>query len=100
MSNRQAAPPRHKMALVSWIGAYATITTILAVLGPSMVTWPLMLRTLLLSVLMVLAMTWVVIPSLTRLFRSWLAPGPARSAKAPSPRRVRQSTRQLGLGRA
>jgi uncharacterized protein len=72
MSNRQTTPPRYKLALLSWAGAFAVITTILAVLGPVMATWPLPLRTLLLSVLMVVAMTWLVVPSLTRLFRRWL----------------------------
>jgi antibiotic biosynthesis monooxygenase (ABM) superfamily enzyme len=67
-------PPRHKMALLTWAGAWAMITLILQVLGPAMATWPLPLRTLLISVLMVLALTWVVIPNLTRLFASWLAP--------------------------
>src|SRR5215208_4022311 len=37
-----------------------------------MVAWPLPLRTLLLSALMAPAMTWLVVPFLTRLFRSWL----------------------------
>jgi antibiotic biosynthesis monooxygenase (ABM) superfamily enzyme len=69
---RPPAPPRYKLALLSWVGAYTVITTILFVLGPAMATWPLLLRTLLLSVLMVLAMTWLVVPSLTRLFRGWL----------------------------
>ena len=68
----QQAPPRYKLALLSWVGAYTVITLILAVLGPAMARWPLPLRTLLLSVLMVLAMTWLVMPSLTRLCRSWL----------------------------
>jgi antibiotic biosynthesis monooxygenase (ABM) superfamily enzyme len=67
-------PPRYKLALLTWVGAYTVITVILAVLGPAMATWPLVLKTLLLSVLMVLSLTWVVIPSLTRLFRGWLAP--------------------------
>ena len=67
------APPRYKLALLTWAGAYAVITAILAVLGPAMAPWPLPLRTLLLSVLMVTALTWLVIPSLTRLFRDWLA---------------------------
>jgi uncharacterized protein len=66
-------PPRYKMALLTWVGAYTVITLILAVLGPSMATWPLPLRTLLLSALMAPAMTWLVIPFLMRLFRSWLA---------------------------
>jgi antibiotic biosynthesis monooxygenase (ABM) superfamily enzyme len=77
---RAPAPPRYKLALVTWAGAYAVITAILAALGPLMATWPLLLRTLLLSVLMVVAMTWLVIPSLTRLFRGWLVPRVSRSA--------------------
>ena len=85
MSERQPepqtppAPPRYKLAVLSWAGAYAVITAILAVLGPFMASWPLALKTLLLSALMVIAMTWIVIPSLTRLFRRWLA-----SASQPS----------------
>jgi hypothetical protein len=67
------AAPRYKVALLTWAGAYAVITLILAMLGPAMAAWPLPLRTLLLSALMAPAMTWLVIPSLTRLFRSWLA---------------------------
>jgi uncharacterized protein len=71
-AQRPAAPPRYKLALLSWAGAYAVITTILYLLGPMMFAWPLMLRTLLLSVLMVVAMTWLVVPTLTRVFRGWL----------------------------
>ena len=80
-----AAPPRYKLALLTWVGAYAVITLILAVLGPAMAPWPLPLRTLLISALMVAALTWVVIPMLTRLFRGWLTTGSPRSAR-PAPR--------------
>jgi uncharacterized protein len=66
-------PPRHKMAAVTWPGAWALITVILWGLGPAMATWPLPLRTLAISLLMVLGLTWVVIPYLTRTFRGWLA---------------------------
>jgi antibiotic biosynthesis monooxygenase (ABM) superfamily enzyme len=66
------APPRYKLALLTWLGAYGIITAILAVLGPAIEGWPLAARTLLISALMVLALTWVVVPTLTRLFRSWL----------------------------
>lgn len=65
--------PRYKIALISWVGAYAVITLILQILGPRMVTWPLPLRTLLLSALMAPAMTWIVMPFLTRLLKGWLA---------------------------
>jgi antibiotic biosynthesis monooxygenase (ABM) superfamily enzyme len=60
------------MALLTWAGAYVVITALLAALTPVMSTWPLPLRTLLLSVLMVAILTWAVIPGLTRAFRGWL----------------------------
>ena len=69
-------PPRHKMALLTWPSAWALITLILWLLGPIMATWPLPLRTLVLSVLMVVGLTWLVIPYLTRIFAGWLAPTP------------------------
>jgi antibiotic biosynthesis monooxygenase (ABM) superfamily enzyme len=72
-SRAAAAPPRFKLALLTWVSAYALITTFLALLGPSIAGWPLALRTLVLSVTMVSTLTWVVMPRLTRLFRPWLA---------------------------
>jgi len=71
---RPAAPPRYKLALLTWIAAYPVITVILRLLGPEMADWPLELRTLVLSVLMVATLTWLVMPGLTRLLRSWLRP--------------------------
>jgi antibiotic biosynthesis monooxygenase (ABM) superfamily enzyme len=81
-----AAPSRYKLAVLTWAGAYAAITLILWLLGPAMAGWPLVLRTLLISVLMVNALTWVVLPALTRLFRSWLlAATPDHSVRRPVP---------------
>jgi antibiotic biosynthesis monooxygenase (ABM) superfamily enzyme len=67
------APPRHKLALLTWVGAYAVITLTLEVLGPVMAPWPLPVRTLVLSALMVSLLTWAIVPMLARLFRGWLA---------------------------
>jgi antibiotic biosynthesis monooxygenase (ABM) superfamily enzyme len=92
---RNAAPPRYKLALLTWAGAYTVITAILALLGPSVATWPLPLQTLLISVIMVITLTWLVIPSLTRLFRGWLVSAPSPSAEAPSSHRRRESTARL-----
>jgi uncharacterized protein len=78
------AAPRYKLAVVTWIGVYPLITFLLAVTGPATETWPLPLRTLLLTGLMVPTMTWLVLPRLTRLFRRWLAPESPSSS--PSPR--------------
>ena len=74
-------PPRYKLALLSWLGAYAVITLILKVLGPTTATWPLPVRTLLISALMAPAMTWLVVPFLTRVFRSWLTSDRTRASR-------------------
>jgi uncharacterized protein len=77
--------PRYKMALLTWVGAWSLITLILWALGPVMATWPLVLRTLVLSVLMVVGMTWLVIPYLTRAFAGWLAATPSGRQRPPRP---------------
>jgi hypothetical protein len=63
---------RAKLALLTWAGAYAVILLVLAIGGPAMTGWPLAVRALVLSGLMVAAMTWVIVPVVTRLFRGWL----------------------------
>ena len=73
-SRAPGAPPRYKIALLTWAGAYAVITPMLAVLGPAMASWPLVVRTLVLSVAMVGALTWLIMPRLTRVFGAWLRP--------------------------
>jgi antibiotic biosynthesis monooxygenase (ABM) superfamily enzyme len=73
-SGRPAEPRRYRLALLTWLGAYAVITPLLALLGPVMASWPLALRTFVISVTMVVALTWLVMPRLTQLFRPWLAP--------------------------
>ncbi|MDP9455930.1 MAG: antibiotic biosynthesis monooxygenase [Actinomycetota bacterium] len=67
-------PPRHKMAVVTWLAVFPLITTIFLVLGPVLNQLPLLLRSLVLTVIMVLLMTYVVMPRMTRLFSFWLYP--------------------------
>ena len=90
MSNK-TRPARYKLAVVTWAGAYAVITLILWLLGPSMASWPLPVRTLAISVLMVIALTWFVIPALTRVFRPWLG----GVARAPQHERIVSFRRHL-----
>jgi hypothetical protein len=94
-----AAPPRYKLAVVTWAGVYAVLTFIFAAAGPAMAPWPLPLRTLVLSALMVATLTWLVMPALTRLFRPWLV-GRSNSEDADAPvravRAARVGERQAG----
>jgi antibiotic biosynthesis monooxygenase (ABM) superfamily enzyme len=71
-SRPHSGPPRARLALLTWVGAYVVILLVLAIGGPALASWPLALRALVLSGLMVAAMTWVIVPAMTRLFRGWL----------------------------
>jgi hypothetical protein len=76
-SRQHSGPPRVKLALLTWAGAYVVILGVLGVGGPALAGWPLALRALVVSGLMVAAMTWVIVPLMTRLFRGWLARSPS-----------------------
>ena len=67
-------PPRYKMALVTWIAVFPLISTIFFAFGPVLNQLPLLLRSLVLTVIMVTLMTYVVMPRMTRLFSFWLYP--------------------------
>jgi uncharacterized protein len=71
-SQQHNGRPRAKLALLTWAGAYVVVLLVLAVGGPAMAGWPLALRALVVSGLMVAAMTWLIVPVTTRLFRGWL----------------------------
>ena len=77
MSEEQAPlppvrPPRYKLAVITWLGVYPILTLTLALLGPMMENWPLPLRTLLVTVLLVPLLVYVIFPLLNRAFRGWL----------------------------
>jgi len=65
-------PPRWKVAFVTWLGICPTVYLIFLALGPALSEWPLLGRVALMTLWVVAAMTWVVAPQLTRLFRPWL----------------------------
>jgi antibiotic biosynthesis monooxygenase (ABM) superfamily enzyme len=67
-----ARPPRYKLAVITWLGVYPTLTATLALLGPMMETWPLPLRTLLVTLLLVPLLVFAIFPLLNRAFRGWL----------------------------
>ncbi len=76
-------PPRWKMAILTWIAIYPIITILLLILGPIILGHlPIPVVTLILSVTLVLLMTFVVMPLLTRVFRPWLQARPTRPEAA------------------
>lgn len=71
-------PPRARMAVVTWLGIFPTVSLVLWLVAPLLAAWPFLLRTAALTALIVATMTWVVMPRLTRWLRGWLNPGAGR----------------------
>ncbi|WP_369161416.1 antibiotic biosynthesis monooxygenase [Candidatus Thiodiazotropha sp. LNASS1] len=65
-------PPKYKMALVVWMGVFSLVTLLSSLLGPLMSAWPRLLQTIVLTALVVVCLTYAVMPLLTRLFSGWL----------------------------
>lgn len=65
-------PARHRLAVATWLGIFPTVSLYLWLLAPNMVSWPFLVRTAVLTALVVATMTWVVAPVVTRFLRGWL----------------------------
>lgn len=68
----QAIQPRWRVAVVTWLGIFPTVYVLFLLTGELLKSWGLLPRTIVLTLAVVLLMTWVVAPQLTRLFRPWL----------------------------
>jgi antibiotic biosynthesis monooxygenase (ABM) superfamily enzyme len=66
------SPPLHRMAFVTWVGIWPLVSLALWLLAPRLVALPFLLRTAALSALLVLAMTYVIMPQLAKLAAPWL----------------------------
>jgi antibiotic biosynthesis monooxygenase (ABM) superfamily enzyme len=67
-------PPRYKMAIVSWIAITPLLITFNLVFGPFLQDLPLVLRFVCSTPWIVLIMTYLWMPFVTKLFRGWLYP--------------------------
>jgi len=65
-------PSRSRQAVITWLGIYPLITVLLLLIGPLITSWPIWLRTLVISVTLVVLMTYVVMPRLTKWFAGFL----------------------------
>lgn len=67
-------PPRYKMAFVTWLAIFPLVVAINVLFGTYLNALPLLLRSLVLTVMLISLMTYVVMPRMTRLFSRWLYP--------------------------
>ena len=67
-------PERTKRAVVLWLVVYPTITALLYLLQPLIGDWPLISRTLVLTLIMVPLLQFVLLPRAQSLFAKWIEP--------------------------
>ena len=72
LSLNNKRPLRYKLFLLTWLAIYPLITVILHFFGKYLNLLPLLIRTLLLTGVLVYLMTYWVMPMLMKLFRNWL----------------------------
>lgn len=65
-------PVRVRMAFITWLAIFPTVSLLLAYVAPHLESLPFLPRVALITGLVVLIMTWGIMPRLTRLFRRWL----------------------------
>ncbi|MDB9529298.1 antibiotic biosynthesis monooxygenase [Oscillatoria sp. CS-180] len=71
---RQPAPPRYKMAILTTLAVFGAVNLLNPLLLPLFSGLPRLLSSLIITYLVVLLLTYVVMPRLTKLFYRWLYP--------------------------
>jgi len=67
-------PPKWKMTVVSWLALYPAVTVVLALFGDLLAQIPLLIRTMLVTMVVMGLMSYVLMPRMTRWFSFWLFP--------------------------
>jgi uncharacterized protein len=70
---RSSVPPRYKMAMVTGGIVFVLLSTLIPQVRQLTIALPVFLSTLVGVVVMVILMTYVIMPSVTRLLRPWLS---------------------------
>lgn len=70
----KSPPKRYKMALLTWLAVFLTLSVIRYLLSPLLAPLPELLAQLITIGVVVWLLTYVVMPKLTRLFSKWLYP--------------------------
>ena len=74
-SDPGTAPPVWKQAVLTWVGLYPTSLVIAYLIGWLVNPWPPPLHYIVTTPIIVILMTWVAMPIVTRVFAFWVRPG-------------------------
>jgi hypothetical protein len=66
-------PAKYKMAILVWIAIYPSINILFLVLGKPLENFPIYIKTLVISLILVPSMVFIFLPSLTKIFKNWLS---------------------------
>lgn len=66
------APPRWKMAVLTWLGVWPSVYVVSSLLGAPLAGWPRWAAAGVVTAVVVAVLAWAVMPALTRGFRPWL----------------------------
>jgi hypothetical protein len=91
-------PPRWKFAVVVWLAIYPSLTLLVWLAEPEIAHWPLALRTLVFTVVLVPWMVFLALPVLQRLLGSWLRRADQHSSRPRVLGRLRLLTQTIGSG--
>jgi len=75
----QSLPPRWKMAIATYLGVVPVIMTLALTLGPLIRSWNFVLYNLVFNACVVVLLTWVVMPLITRALHGWLQAGESKT---------------------
>ncbi len=65
-------PPRYKTALLTWAAVYVLINVLNMLITPLLRGLPPLIASLILTIIMVVLLTYVIMPRVSRLFSKWL----------------------------
>ena len=69
-----AKPPKYKMALATFLGVFPVAMGLNLTLGPAIRPWHFVLSSAIFNACVVILLTWVVMPLVTRALHRWLFP--------------------------
>ena len=80
--DRPSLPPTWKMAIATYLGVVPVIMTLALTLGPLIRSWNFVLYNLVFNACVVVLLTWVVMPLITRALHGWLQYDKSKTPKS------------------